>query len=172
MLRGARLVTANETEAGRAWAEALTGGDPISARFMRHDFFTFRPQLKLLFAGNHQPSLQAVDPAMRRRFDVLSFIYKPMQPDQTLEERLKEEAPRILAWAMQGCLDRKTDGIGRPESAVEATDEYFEEQDIFGRCLQDCCEFRASWLLPLLCTGWDDQEFHDALTSQHVVSVI
>jgi putative DNA primase/helicase len=42
-LRGARLVTANETEEGRRWAEsrikALTGGDPIPARFMRQDFF-------------------------------------------------------------------------------------------------------------------------------------
>ena len=38
-LRGARCVTAVETEEGRKWAEskikALTGGDPISARFMR-----------------------------------------------------------------------------------------------------------------------------------------
>ena len=45
MLRGARLVTATETEEGRAWAEArikqMTGGDPITARFMRQDFFTF-----------------------------------------------------------------------------------------------------------------------------------
>ena len=38
-LRGARLVTAQKTERGQRWAEskvkALTGGDPISARFMR-----------------------------------------------------------------------------------------------------------------------------------------
>jgi putative DNA primase/helicase len=38
-LRGARLVTAVETEQGRRWAESkiktLTGGDPVSARFMR-----------------------------------------------------------------------------------------------------------------------------------------
>jgi putative DNA primase/helicase len=51
MLRGARLVTAQETEEGRRWAEsrikALTGGDPITARFMRQDFFTFTPQFKL-----------------------------------------------------------------------------------------------------------------------------
>jgi putative DNA primase/helicase len=42
-LRGARLVTAIETEEGRRWAESriktLTGGDPVSARFMRQDFF-------------------------------------------------------------------------------------------------------------------------------------
>ena len=46
-LRGAHMVTAVETEKGRNWAEnkikALTGGDPITARFMRQDFFTFTP---------------------------------------------------------------------------------------------------------------------------------
>src|ERR1700740_1472992 len=39
VLRGAHMVTAVETEKGRNWAEnkikALTGGDPITARFMR-----------------------------------------------------------------------------------------------------------------------------------------
>ena len=52
MLRGARLVTAIETEEGRRWAESriktLTGGDPISARFMRQDFFEFLPVFKLM----------------------------------------------------------------------------------------------------------------------------
>jgi putative DNA primase/helicase len=43
-LRGARLVTAVETEEGRNWAESriklLTGGDRIAARFMRQDFLS------------------------------------------------------------------------------------------------------------------------------------
>ncbi len=68
-LRGARLVTANETEEGRRWAEsqikALTGGDKIAARFMRQDFFEFMPQFKLLIAGNHKPALRGVDEAIR-----------------------------------------------------------------------------------------------------------
>jgi len=42
MLHGARVVTATETEEGRQWAEArikaMTGGDPVTARFMRQDF--------------------------------------------------------------------------------------------------------------------------------------
>ena len=58
-LRGARLVTAQETEEGRRWAEsrikAMTGGDPITARFMRQDFFTYQPNFKLFVAGNHRP---------------------------------------------------------------------------------------------------------------------
>ena len=47
MLHGVRLVVAQETEVGRHWAEArikaITGGDPNTARFMRADFFTYKP---------------------------------------------------------------------------------------------------------------------------------
>lgn len=68
-LRGARLVIATETEEGRRWAEskikALTGGDKISARFMRQDFFDYNPQFKMIIAGNHKPGLRSVDEAKR-----------------------------------------------------------------------------------------------------------
>jgi putative DNA primase/helicase len=74
---GARLVTAVETEEGRTWAEsklkAITGGDEISARFMRQDFFRFTPTFKLMIAGNHKPRLRSVDEAIRRRFHLIPF---------------------------------------------------------------------------------------------------
>ena len=80
MLRGARMVTASETEEGRAWAEAriktLTGGDPITARFMRMDFFEFQPQFKLTIIGNHKPILRNVDEASRRRINMVPFLDK------------------------------------------------------------------------------------------------
>src|SRR3546814_15522944 len=70
-LRGARFVAAIETEQGRRWAESkvksLTGGDKISARFMRQDFFEFMPQFKLIVAGNHKPAIRNIDEAMKRR---------------------------------------------------------------------------------------------------------
>jgi putative DNA primase/helicase len=160
MLKGARMVTASETEEGRAWAEArvkaLTGGDPITARFMRQDFFTYQPQFKLLFAGNHQPALHGVDTAMRRRFNMLPFIFKPAEPDYALEEKLREEAPRILGWALRGCLDWQLHGLGKAASVIAATDEYFEEQDLFGTWVEDRCETGAEmWDLPaILFKSW------------------
>jgi putative DNA primase/helicase len=70
-LQGARLVTAAETEQGRRWAEAhikeITGGDPIDARFMRQDFFTYTPLFKLLLSGNHMPKLRTVNKANAQR---------------------------------------------------------------------------------------------------------
>ena len=54
-LAGARVVVASETDESRIWAEAkikaLTGGDKISARFMRQDLFTFEPQFKLAISA-------------------------------------------------------------------------------------------------------------------------
>jgi len=100
MLNGARLVTASETEEGRAWAESrikqMTGGDPITSRFMRQNNFTFTPQFKLMIVGNHKPELHNVDDAARRRFNIVPFMLKPLKPDHDLERKLMAEAGAIL----------------------------------------------------------------------------
>lgn len=143
MLRGARLVTASETEEGRAWAESrikqMTGGDPITARFMRQDNFTFQPQFKLTIVGNHKPVLKNVDEAARRRFNIVPFIHKPNSPDKDLELKLQEEWPGILHWMIQGCLEWQREGMPRPAVVREATAEYFEAQDTFGQWLAERC---------------------------------
>ena len=145
MLRGARLVTAQETEEGRRWAEArikaMTGGDPITARFMRQDFFTFEPKFKLLIAGNHRPGLRNVDEAIRRRFNLVPFAVKiPAEKrDKDLPEKLKAEWPGILAWAIKGCLAWQADGLKPPPAVVAATEEYLGAEDGAGNWLEDCC---------------------------------
>ncbi|GEO13800.1 phage/plasmid primase, P4 family [Microvirga aerophila] len=144
MLRGARLVTASETEEGRAWAESrikqLTGGDPVTARFMRRDFFTFPTTFKLTIVGNHQPVLRNVDEAARRRFNIVPFTRKPDQPDRHLEQKLKAEWPGILRWMIEGCLDWERNGLMRPASVTAATQSYFEDQDLFRQWLDDECD--------------------------------
>ncbi len=147
-LDGPRLVTASETEEGRRWAESrikqLTGGDPIAARFMRQDFFEFRPVFKLLIAGNFQPQLQNVDEAMRRRFHMIPFTHTPAQPDLRLEEKLTAELPQILAWMIEGARLWARDGLDRPVAVVNASDRYFDEQDLFGHWLTEKCIVRPA----------------------------
>jgi putative DNA primase/helicase len=146
MLRGARLVAASETEQGKAWAEirikALTGGDEVSARFMRCDYFKFRPAFKLTIIGNHQPTLENVDAAVRRRFNVLPFTFCPDKPDHQLEEKLRDEWPEIFRWVIKGCLDWQQNGLARPERMLAATEEYFSNQDLLGQWLATCCDVR------------------------------
>ena len=143
-LAGARMVTASETEEGRAWAEsrikALTGGDPIKARFMRQDFFQYQPEFKLMFLGNHKPVLNNVDEAARRRFNIIPFTHNPTTPDQRLEDKLQAEHGLILGWMINGCRDWQEHGLQRPAIVVEATSEYFDEQDLFQQWLDECTE--------------------------------
>ena len=144
MLRGARLVTASETEEGRQWAEAriksLTGGDPITARFMHRDNFTFTPQFKLTITGNHRPLMRTVDDAQRRRFNLVPFTHTPAAPDRELERKLKAEWPAILRWAIEGCLDWQRNGLTRPSSVLKATQEYFADQDLIAQWLAEECD--------------------------------
>jgi P4 family phage/plasmid primase-like protien len=146
MLRGARLVQAQETEEGRRWAEsrikALTGGDPITARFMRQDFFTFTPAFKLIVAGNHKPALRNIDEAMRRRLLLVPFTVTIPKADRDLDlaERLRGEWPGILHWMVEGCLDYQREGLWPPDCVQAATSEYFSAQDIFRQWIEDCCD--------------------------------
>jgi len=140
-LRGARMVAAVETEEGRRWAEskikALTGGDPITARFMRQDFFTFKPQFKMVIVGNHKPAIRNVDEAMRRRLHLIPFTNRPKSIDKQLEQRLRAELGGILHWAIDGCLKWQRDGLRTPERVRKATDDYFEAEDAFGEWLSE-----------------------------------
>lgn len=143
-LKGARMVCASETEEGRAWAEVrikqLTGGDTITARFMRQNDFEFRPEFKLTIIGNNKPILNTVDDAARRRFNVVPFDHTPKNPDPKLESKLHAEWPGILSWAIAGCLDWQANGLKRPRVVIEATAEYFAEQDTFQQWLDERCD--------------------------------
>lgn len=144
-LQGARLVVAQETEEGVPWAEAriksITGGDPITANFMRQDHFTFAPQFKLFMAGNHKPGLRAVDEAIRARFNLVPFqvTIPPEERDPALAEKLMAEAPGILAWMITGCHDWQHVRLAPPGVVRNATDDYFEKEDIFSQWVTESC---------------------------------
>ena len=142
--RGRRLVVAQEIDEGQRWAESkiktLTGGDPITARFMRQDFFTYEPQFKLWISGNHKPGLRGVDVAIRERLKLLPFkVSFANNPDKELPEKLRREGPGILKWAIEGCLEYLRDGLKPPPAVREATEIYMNAQDKIGRWIEDCC---------------------------------
>jgi putative DNA primase/helicase len=144
-LRGARLVSCVETEQGRRWSEAklknMTGGDKISARFMRQDFFEYLPQFKLVIAGNHKPSMRNVDEALKRRLHLIPFtVTIPAEKrDQQLLLRLLRERDGILAWAVEGCRQWRESGLKPPACVQQATEEYFDAEDSLGQWIEERC---------------------------------
>jgi putative DNA primase/helicase len=143
-MAGARLVTASETESGHVWAESqikeLTGNEaPVSARHPHGRPFTYKPQFKLQFVGNHAPSLKARGSAMERRLCVAPFNHKPANPDVGLKDRLRDEWPAILRWIIDGCLEWQRDRLGKPTAIQQASGNYFQGQDAYGRWLEERC---------------------------------
>jgi putative DNA primase/helicase len=151
-LRGARLVVAQETEKNHHWAEskiaALTGGDPITARYMRQVFFTFKPQFKLVIAGNHKPSLRSVNAAMRRRIHLVPFVITipENERDKQLFEKLKPQWGGIFQWAVDGCLEYQKIGLAPPKAVTDASKAYFAEEDAIGKWIEERCVEGGSYL--------------------------
>lgn len=145
-LFGRRLVVATETDSNAWLAESqvkeLTGGDAVTARRMGEDFWTFAPTHKLLLATNHKPRVKGRDHAIWRRLRLVPFKrrFEKSEQDTRLGEKLANEAPGILAWMVQGCLQWQRDGLGEPAEVMLATNEYRTAQDVLAAWLGDCCE--------------------------------
>jgi putative DNA primase/helicase len=143
-LHGHRLAIAQETEKGRRWDEvkikSLTGGDKMTARFMRMDHFDFIPTFKLFITGNHKPRLENVDEAMRRRLMLVPFIVQipEAERDTELANKLVPEHPAILRWMLDGCVGWQRMGLAPPASVTDATAAYFDDQDIIQHWLDEC----------------------------------
>lgn len=163
-LHGARMVTASETESGLSWDEALikriTGGDPISARFMRQDFFTYIPQFKLMIAGNNKPRLKSVDEAIKSRMNLILFnvTIPAAERDTELHEKLKEEWPGILAWLVEGCLEWQRQRLAPPEAVIAATADYLASENNLRTWIDECCilDVNALTLGTHLFSRWRD----------------
>jgi P4 family phage/plasmid primase-like protien len=144
-LQGARLVVAQETEEGKylnkSRITAITGGDPITANFMRQDPFTFLPQFKLFIAGNHKPALRVVDEAIRRRFHMIPFNVRIALAarDHDLADKLRIEWPAILLWMIEGCIAWQQTKLAPPDSVLAATTDYLEAEDVTAAWMEECC---------------------------------
>lgn len=150
-LRGARLVSAIETSAGKRLAEALikelTGQDAITARFLYKEFFTFVPLLKLWLVCNHAPVIQGQDHAIWRRVRLVPFTTQFQEPDhptgpymdKTLPDRLKSEYSGILTWLVHGCLGWQTAGLPTAETVKAATGSLRKDMDVLAGFIDECC---------------------------------
>lgn len=158
MLRGARFVTAIETEETQRLAESLvkqlTGGDTVSCRRLYENFFEFDPEFKIWLATNHKPNIRGTDEGIWRRIRLIPFNVRipDEEADKELTVKLKNELPGILNWALRGCVDWQKGGLQEPESVLLATEEYRKEMDALGAWLSESCVF-----------GKDCSEFAGAL---------
>jgi putative DNA primase/helicase len=145
MLHGARFVSAIETEDGRRLAESfvkqVTGGDTITARFLYGEHFSFRPAFKVWLASNHKPVVRGTDEGIWRRLRLIPFTVTIPEDDRDkhFREKLCEELPGILNWALAGCLAWQREGLARARAIQEATAAYRDKMDPLSVFFEERC---------------------------------
>jgi putative DNA primase/helicase len=152
-LCGLRLALASETAEGRGLnenlAKLLTGGDTITARYLYHEFFSYRPTAKIWLFTNHKPVIRDHSYAMWRRLALIPFRavftsdaravvdgerHKPPIPD--MKQRLLDERAGILAWLVRGAARWHAHGLVEPDAVRDAVAEYRRETDAVLEWLQ------------------------------------
>ena len=145
-LLGRRLVSIAETGQDRRFdvplLKRLTGGDSLKARFMRQDFFEFKPSHLLVMSTNHLPRIDDDSVAVWRRLRVIPFVVQipEEERDARLKEKLETEADAVLTWVIAGWADyRDRGGLDTPDAVLVATNQYKAESDAVGRFIDDEC---------------------------------
>ena len=145
-LKGIRFVMASEGEKGQKLAEAqikaMTGGEPISARFLYSKPFEYVPEFKIWLSTNYKPNISGTDQGIWSRIRLIPFnaYFGPESVDKHLDEKLMAEAEGILAWLAEGFRLWHEYGLGVPAVMERALDEYREKSDLMGAFIAECCE--------------------------------
>lgn len=142
-LPGRRFVTALETcdtsQLNEARVKVLTGCDPMTARKLYSEWFTFIPVSKFWLAVNHMPRVTDDSPGFWRRIRQIPFLvqFAGDRIDRDLPTKLKSEVAGILNWAVEGCMRWQREGLEPPASVVAASEAYRQENDEIGQFLED-----------------------------------
>ena len=165
-----RLAVASETakrvRLDEASVKNLTGGDRITARRMREDPWEFDPTHSLWLQTNHLPEIGGRDTGIWSRIRVVKWesTFEGNDQDQNLDETLAAEAPGILRWLVEGCMEWQEHGLDEPESVIRETLAYRQSEDVFARfaadtglVFRDDLEIQAGELQELL-TEWSQVE--------------
>jgi len=134
-LAGVRQLYVRETKDGAALDESMvkvvTGEDTLVGRNPYEQQFSFLPEFKANLETNHAPRIRGRGPAIWRRILRIPWDYTPpdSEKDPMLGEKLKAEAPGILAWMVVGAVEWYAEGIGLPRQVAEATAAYRDATD-------------------------------------------
>jgi len=146
-LKQIRYISTIETGQGRRLAENLlkqmTGDSTIRARFLYQNSFEFEQTYKIWIATNHKPGIRGTDEGIWRRVRLIPFEFtiEPEKQNKNLRDELREEAPGILQWAVEGCITWLGTGLHcvTPQKVKSATDTYRQEMDTIRAFIAECC---------------------------------
>ena len=147
-LKGARLVNISEPPRGSRFDEALmkqlTGRDPVTARFLNENEFTYTPQFKIYINTNHRVVIN--DPTLitsgRVREVPFNRTFEENEQDKGLKDYFQTDEAKagILNWLLHGYRRMQQEGLKNPQSVEDSIKDYKAESDKVG-------QFKDEWLV-------------------------
>jgi putative DNA primase/helicase len=167
-IAGMRFVSAGETDERErlniSVLKDITGGERMKGANLYENQFEFLPICKIWFAGNHKPVISDPTTGAWRRVRLIPFVrqFGPQDRDPQLEQKLADELPGILQWAVAGCLLWQAEGLTPPPAISRAVEDYRSEEDTLGDFIEDCTKTEAGAVLPhpelyRAYTSWADE---------------
>ncbi len=138
-LKGARLVIASEPPKDFLFDEAkiksLTGGDRITARFLRANNIEFDPTFKIILASNHRPTICDDSILASNRLRIIPFLkhFSEEEQDKTLKVKLRDAnvLSALLLKCIEGWNRYRAHGLIEPDIVCEAISEYKSPGQVF-----------------------------------------
>ena len=143
-LRDRRFVCISESEKDDKLAEGLiknlTGGGIVICRTLHHEPVEFKSTFKIFLDTNYKPQVRGTDEALWRRLKVIPFevTIPPEKIDLNFGEKLEQELPGILNWAIEGYKLYKAEGLGMPEEMSQIIKDYAEDMSSLDQWLKEC----------------------------------
>jgi putative DNA primase/helicase len=168
-MEGRRFIAASETKPNTRLNEHIlkdfSGGESVSAERKHGQPFTFKPVGKIWMGVNHEPKVTDDSYGFWRRVRLIPFTqtFKGDTDDRNLKDKLRAEAPGILRWCVEGCLDWQEFGLPTPPIVMSATDKYQQQENPLAEFFAEKCKIdpdetsSTSALIAAYTTWCDDQ---------------
>lgn len=144
-LCGLRFGLVSELPEGARWNEAqvkrLATGDTLAARLIGQNPFSFKSTMKLWVNCNARPEFRDSGGGMARRIRCVPFVVDMTGEgrDLNIEEKLRNEAPGILRWILEGAQMAYEGEPEIPEEVKVSSREYVRQNDVLANFLDECC---------------------------------
>lgn len=145
-MRGKRFIYSVESDESKKLSESrvkqLTGSDPITARFLYHEYFQFYATFKIYLATNNMPTIGEYSEGIWRRIVCAPFNrqYLGDDKDPLLDQKLSSEYPGILIWMVEGFKLWRKHSLGSAKIVKDFVDKYRNDNDIIGIYIKENCE--------------------------------
>lgn len=125
----------------------FSGGEPVVARGLFKDLFSFVPQFITILSCNERPSIPGNDRGIWRRIVLVPWLNSLPKDkrDTALPEKLRGEAAGILNWILEGFdLWREYGRIGAPDLVTRYNDDYRRGANPLIEWAEDCLVFETA----------------------------